>query len=273
MDFTYQMYLYPKPNTTGFFLYFSQPLTILFAIILKQAYDSQVYRINLHAYYNKNMNKYIYTLLAFIFIGFTSSAQKSTFSANDPDAKKILDAVSKNYKSYTTYQADFTFKVENAAGQVQSTKPGTIKLKGQKYRMNLNGQDFISDGINLWTYDKGAKEVTINRFDNKSSTLTPQKLFTDFYTKDFLYTQNEDTKLNGKAVQEIELTPTDKTKPYFKVLLWISNNTVQGAKIFEKAGNRFSYVINTAKTNTTIADTEFGFNAANYPGVEVIDLR
>ena len=201
-----------------------------------------------------------------------ASAQTAKVS-NDPDAKRILDAVSKNLKSHSSYEGNFTFKVENAAGKVESTKPGQIKLKGQKYWMSLNGQEFFSDGSNIWTYDKSAMEVTINRFDPKGSTLTPQKLFTDFYAKDFLYKQNPDTKLNGKAVKEVELTPTDKTKPYFKVLLWISNNTIQGARIYEKSGTRFSYVVNTASTNKAISDDLFSFNASKYPGVEVVDLR
>ena len=220
-----------------------------------------------------NMKKIFTFLMLSIFSALAVSAQNTAKVSNDPDAKKILDAVSKNLKSHATYEGNFTFKIENAAGKVESTKPGVIKLKGQKYWMSLNGQEFFSDGSNIWTYDKSAKEVTINRFDPKGSTLTPQKLFTDFYAKDFLYKQNQDTRLNGKTVKEVELTPTDKTKPYFKVVLWINNNTIQGAKIYEKSGARFSYVVNTASSNKPISDETFSFNAAKYPGVEVVDLR
>ena len=39
-----------------------------------------------------------------------------------------------------------------------------------------------------------------------------------------------------------------------------------------KAGNKQTYTVTTQTPNTTIADTNFEFNAANYPGVEIIDL-
>lgn len=212
--------------------------------------------------------------LAFLFVAaMPAFAQNKKFSANDPDAKAILDAVSRNLRSHASYSAAFTFKAENASGKTLETRQGTIRLKGQKYRMALNGQDFISDGSTIWTFDKSANEVTINKFDQKGSTLTPQKLFTDFYAKDFLYKQNPDTKLNGKAVKEVELTPTDKSKPYFKVLLWIANNSIAGARIYEKSGSRFSYVVNSYKVNPALPDADFAFNAASHPGVEVVDLR
>ena len=43
-------------------------------------------------------------------------AQAKTSTRNDPEAKKILDAVSAKFKSFATVQASFTYKVENAAG-------------------------------------------------------------------------------------------------------------------------------------------------------------
>ena len=46
-------------------------------------------------------------------------------TSSDPDAKKILDAVSEKFKSFKAIQAGFTYKVENADGKAISTKKGT----------------------------------------------------------------------------------------------------------------------------------------------------
>ncbi len=54
-------------------------------------------------------------------------AQKS-----DPDAKKVLDAVSSKFKSFKT-GSHFTYKVENATEEILSTKKGTVTMKGTKY--------------------------------------------------------------------------------------------------------------------------------------------
>jgi len=53
-------------------------------------------------------------------------------TSSDPDAKKILDAVSEKFKSFKAIQAGFTYKVENADGKVISTKKGTAYMKGTK---------------------------------------------------------------------------------------------------------------------------------------------
>ena len=198
-------------------------------------------------------------------------AQTST----DPDAKRILDAVSARFKSFKAIQAGFTYKVENADGKAISTKKGTVYMKGTKYRVSFVGQEIFCDGNTVWTYDKSSNEVTISKLDASSNTLTPQKLFTDFYDKDFLYKLNGEKKANGKTLQEIEMTPNDKTKPFHKVYLTIDKNakTIYSTKVLEKAGNRYSYTVNSFSGSANIPDTKFVFNKSDYPGVEEVDLR
>lgn len=203
------------------------------------------------------------------------SAQTQSQGKNDPDAKKILDAVSAKFKSFKTAKATFTYKVENSAGKVLSSKNGTISMKGTKYRVSIVGQEIFCDGTNLWTYDKNANEVTITKFDADANTLTPQKLFTNFYDNDFLYKLNGEKKQGTKTIQEIEMTPTDKNKPFHKVFVFVDKvaKTITGTKVLEKSGSRYNYVVNSLVPNTTIADNSFVFDAKNYPGVEVVDLR
>jgi chaperone LolA len=193
--------------------------------------------------------------------------------SSDPDAKKILDAVSAKFKSFKSVQAKFQLKIENASGKNIGSKSGTVSMKGTKYRISVPGQDIYSDGSTVWTYEKSSNEVTISKIDPGANSITPQKLFTNFYDKDFLYKLNGLVKINNKNMQEIELTPTDKTKPFHKVLIYIDKSTIYTTKVFEKTGNRYTYSINSMKTNGEIADTSFEFDAKKYPGVEVVDLR
>ena len=120
--------------------------------------------------------------------------------SNDPAAKKVLDDVSAKFKTYKTVQAAFTYKVEDANGKVMSTKTGTIWMKGTKYKVNFGGQEIFSDGKTVWNYDKSAKEVTINNVDASASGITPQKLFTNFYDKDFLYLLNGEKKVAALSI-------------------------------------------------------------------------
>lgn len=210
---------------------------------------------------------------ALMMLGFmTINAQPPKgMGQNDPDAKKVLDAVSAKFKTFKSVTAKFALKMENGAGKSLGSKSGTVYMKGTKYRVSVTGQDIFCDGSNVWTYDKASNEVTISKLDPANNTITPQKLFTNFYDKDFLY------KLNGevKGVQEVELTPIDKSKAFHKVLIFVNKaaKTISSTKVFEKTGNRFTYAVSSMNTSTVVADTQFIFDAKKYPGVEVVDLR
>ena len=218
--------------------------------------------------------KLLFTSLC-VFCGLTIFAQSSYIGKSDPDAKKILDNVSAKFKTYKSVTANFTLKVLNSAGKVVDTKTGIAYLKGPKYRVNISGQEIYSDGNNIWTYDESAREVQLTKYDPSSNTITPEKMFTNFYDKDFLYKLNDEVKKDNKAIQEIELTPVDKTNTFFKVLVDVDKNTrnIVSTKVFEKNGNRYVYTITSMKTNTTIPETLFTYNSKTHPGVELIDLR
>lgn len=194
---------------------------------------------------------------------------------SDPDAKKVLDAVSAKFKTFKTVKATFNYRIESSGGKEQGSKKGTVYMKGTKYRVSITGQEIYCDGNKIWTFDKSANEVQVSQFDPGTSTITPQKLFTNFYDKDFLYKLNDEKKQGTKVLQQVELTPVDKTKPFFKVLLDVDKKTkiIMSTTVFEKNGNRYLYSINNISTNTSIPDDTFVFDEKKYPGVEVIDLR
>jgi len=219
------------------------------------------------------MKKIITSLLLFTLV--TTTTVFAQTGVNDPEAKKVLDAVSTKFKTFKTVKAQFSLLIENAAGKSLGNKTGTVYMKGNKYRISVTGQDIFCDGGNVSTYEKSTNEVTITKLDPTVNTLTPQKLFTNFYDKDFLYKLNGEKKVKGKAVQEIELTPIDKSKPFFKVLLYIDKaaSTISSAKLFEKTGNRFTFSVSGMTTNAAVTDDQFIFDAKKYPGVEVVDLR
>ncbi len=194
---------------------------------------------------------------------------------SDPKAKVVLDNVSKKFKSLKSVIANFVLKVEGANNSVTDSKKGAVYLKGAKYKVVMGDQEIISDNKTSWTYAKDVNEVTINNVDQSSQGMTPAKIFTNFYDKDFLYKLNGETSEKGKVLQNIELTPTDKSKTFFKVLLDVDKKTQTLArmKVFEKNGNRYTYEISSFQPNGTVTDDMFTFDAKKHPGVEVVDLR
>jgi outer membrane lipoprotein-sorting protein len=204
-----------------------------------------------------------------------SKGNLNSLGKNDPKAKAILDGVSKKFSQLKSVVANFILKIEGANNSVTDSKKGTVYLKGAKYKVNLDGQEIISDNKTSWTYAKDANEVTINNVDPNSSTLSPAKLFTNFYDKDYLYRLDGETTEKGKVLQNIEMTPTDKSKNVFKVIVSIDkkNQNISKMKVFEKNGNHYTYEITSFTPNTNVSDATFSFDPKKYPGVEVVDLR
>ncbi|MDB5276688.1 MAG: outer rane lipoprotein carrier protein LolA, partial [Ferruginibacter sp.] len=60
----------------------------------------------------------------------TIYAQPKGMGNNDPEAKKILDAVSAKFKSFKGVEAKFSLNIENAAGKSLGTKKGIVYMKG-----------------------------------------------------------------------------------------------------------------------------------------------
>ncbi|HMH23521.1 MAG TPA: outer membrane lipoprotein carrier protein LolA [Puia sp.] len=221
------------------------------------------------------MNKSIFTFLLLGGCFFTAQAQNNSLGKNDPDAKKVLDGLTAKLKSFQAIQANFTLKVEDAKGKQQGSKTGVIYLKGTKYHLSITGQEIFSDGKDVWTYDKSSNEVTITKSDPASRTISPEKFFTDFYDKDFLYKLNGESKLGTRTLQEVELTPVDKTKTFYKALLYIdkAQHTLASIKWYDKNGSRYTLDTNKLNGNAPLTENQLAFNKTKYPGVEEVDLR
>lgn len=198
-----------------------------------------------------------------------------SFAQRDPKAKAILDQVSAKFKTYKSITANFSYQIRNAAGKVMASKTGTVQMEGDKYAINLGGTKIISDGVTVWNYDPSAKEVTVNSVSSSENTITPQKLFTDFYNKDFKYVLDKDDKVGKTPVNKIVMQPLDKNKPIARLYLAIDKITknIISTTVVEKSGNRYIYDLSNFKPNTSIASSNFTFDQSKYPGVEVVDLR
>jgi outer membrane lipoprotein-sorting protein len=221
------------------------------------------------------MKNFLSSVVLSLFCLAALNAQPKGMGNNDPEAKKVLDAVSAKFKTFKSVQSAFSLKIENSAGKNLGTKSGMVYMKGTKYRVSVTGQEIYCDGSNVSTYDKATNELTITKIDPTANSITPQKIFTNFYDKDFLYMMNDDVKASGKMIQQIELTPIDKSKPFFKVLVNVDKKTqtITSTKVYEKAGNVYTYSVAKMNTSAAVNDAQFLFDSKKYPGVEIVDLR
>ena len=211
-----------------------------------------------------------------IFLAFYFSLLTFNFSFSqvvDKKATTILDEVSNKTKSYKNLKIEFTYKMENKADNINESKDGTILIKGDKYNLDISGQNVICDGKTLWTYIKEADEIHINNVNPDDESLSFNKLLTNF-NKDFKSKLIKEDKLNGEAVYIIDLTPI-KGKSFHKVRLAINiqKKQVMSATIYDKNSTTYIYSVKKFLTDTALKDELFTFKSSDHPKAEVIDMR
>ncbi|GGG82605.1 membrane protein [Parapedobacter pyrenivorans] len=214
---------------------------------------------------------YIVQLLLPILLGFSLQGRAQT----DPAAKSLLDKVSETYEGYKTVQADFTITIQQPQ-QTDHTESGTIYMatSAGKYHITMNSQDLISDGKTQWMVLKEEGEVQVTEADQSSDAISPVNIFS-FYNKGYKYVAAPNERVGNNQLQVVELTPENTRAPYFKIKLRVNERTllINDVTIFDKGGNKYVYAIKNTKTNPQIAGDKFVFKQANYPGMEIVDLR
>ncbi len=212
------------------------------------------------------------------------AAVSSLFAQKDVTAKAILNKVSEKYRAYNVVKTDFDFTLNNPQANIKETQSGvlTAQLKGNKFIVLLYSpggktavaQEIISDGKTQWTYLAKDKEVQVNNANNSGDGLNPAQVFT-IYEHGYKYLYTGEVKMGGKIYQQIDLTPEDIKKSFFKIRLTIDKvkKEIYSALIFDKNGNRYTYTLKTFVPNPPVTANTFSFDASAHKGVEVVDLR
>ncbi|CAN5523726.1 hypothetical protein BH10BAC2_BH10BAC2_24950 [soil metagenome] len=206
--------------------------------------------------------KKIYLLLLVMGFGGLVNAQ------NDANAKKVLDEVSSKIKTFKGITANFSYTTKDRNKAVKGSAKGIINIKGQKYYLKQSTSEIFCNGAKVWNYN-GEDEVTVADVDNEDNKmLTPQKLLSNFYDKDFTY------KLVSSAgtSHEIVMYPTDKRKNFKQVTVFVdkTKKMILKAQVIDKSDNIIEFSLTNVNTNATLADSKFVFDAAKHPGVEVV---
>ena len=193
---------------------------------------------------------------------------------SDPKATAVLDKVSAKYKGYTAFKGKYSLRIESAEGDMDEEQTGTFYIRGKSYKLENADQEIICNNETIWFYLKEVNEVQVNIYEPDESTLTPDQIFT-IYDKKFLSVHSGTVTKGSTKLHLIELTPLDKSKPYFKIKLFVNvaTNEIVICKIYDKNGNRYIYSMKELKANPTLPPNFFTFNVKEHPGVEVVDLR
>ncbi|HUM53118.1 MAG TPA: outer membrane lipoprotein carrier protein LolA [Chitinophagales bacterium] len=215
---------------------------------------------------------YLFSFLTFFLSIFGIQTDNKTL--NDPKAKTLLDNVSKTYKGFSSIDAKISLVTENPQANKTTTQNGSVYIKGEKYKIDMGKQEVYCDNKSVWTYLKDINEVQINDYEPNKEDITPSNMFT-IYKNDFNYMMNGEEVIDKVNCAIVDLMPKDKSKPFFKVRIWIDKNAkyIKRMKAFDKNGNRYTYNVTSFNSKAGLDDNFFKFDATKHPGVKVEDLR
>ena len=203
------------------------------------------------------------------FISVLTILTLSATAQKDALAKQILDQVGAKVKASKGILVNITLTSKNNKGKSMGTKQIALQMKGDKYLLKEGKMEILCDGLNIYNFD-GANSTSKSSVAESDQTLSPQKLLSGNYDKDFnfkLLSQD-----NAKAT--IELYPIDKRKSFQKVTLVINKlqSALASALILDKSNNQTDVKVGSSNYAASLNDKIFQFNRAKYPkNAEIFD--
>lgn len=209
--------------------------------------------------------KRILSLITFVCFALILNAQVA-------EADKIINNCASKLKSLQSVEVNFTFNLTNEKSKVNQTKSGSATLSGDKFRLIMNGQNIVSDGKVVWAIMNDAKEIQISSVED-SDMSSPLDIITNWSK---LYKSKGFSKkvINKINCNVVELNSID-IKKNDKVSIAINSSTDMPVSIIvvDKNGSKYTYNMNTMKTNVPVDAKTFVINPKDYSTFEVVDLR
>ncbi len=185
--------------------------------------------------------------------------------STDADVQPLIDYTN----ALTTFSAKFEQTVydsdsnplQQSTGSVQLKRPGKFAW----YYETPSPQDIVSDGANVWLYDRDLEQVTVSPITDRASG-TPLALLTgsasidDGFSITALGEQND--------IAWFELTSNDNNSDFETVFLGLANGVLSVMELRDSFGQATQIKFTDIEDGADIADSEFMFEPPE--GVDVI---
>ena len=117
------------------------------------------------------MNKLILSLSLLLVSSIAVQAQSSD---------KILNELSAKAKTFTSVYAEYSSRLIDQANGIDLTQEGKVYVQGEKYNIELGDYVMVTDGENIWTYEKATNDCYLDYLEDvgEDAALNPSKMFT-----------------------------------------------------------------------------------------------
>ena len=186
----------------------------------------------------------------------------------DQNATEALKKASARFQQNVSFNVTATILDGNKKQLAKQS--AQVRYHKGKYHLVIEGQELISDGNVVWQWNKQANEVTVSNLSTDDIDLLNPGRLLENYQKNFKakYIRTDE---DGTAV--IDLTPRS-ARSYHKIRLFVKEDDglLRRIEVQKYDSGREIYDISDFKRAANAA-SQFTFDPAKHPGVEVIDMR
>ena len=184
-------------------------------------------------------------------------------------ANQLVKNTIDNINKHKNVEFVFDYDMSNETIAVTESASGTAYMQGEAYKMEIEGQQIISDGKTLWTYLIDDEEVMVSNPTDDDNIITPIKMLTT-YDKDYTIKYG---KSNEKGIKVVEMS--NPKGEFSKVTLKINEAKLEivSATISNRSGDAFTIKIKKTVFDQNLDAKFFTFDEKAHPKVDVIDMR
>ena len=195
-------------------------------------------------------------------IGIIMVAALMSMGSFAQSAKAVLDKAAGTITAQSGVKANF--KMTTANGSTS----GTIAIKGKKFYATTPQAKVWFDGKTQWTYLKNNDEVNVsNPTEAQLQAINPYN-FINLYKRGYTYTMN-----TAGSDYVIHLMASNADRKIKELFISVNKKSYQPKQVKMLQGKKWTtFDINSIKKEN-IPDSQFRFNAKDFPKAEVIDLR
>lgn len=213
------------------------------------------------------MKNYLRPLLTLTILAASFSAHSQTI---DSKSQKILDEVTRNYKSKKN--SYFKFSYTSGSGKNLRSQTGIFYSDNTRYKLKIMGTEQIFDGNKLYNISNEDKEVTISKPNDEQIHFSPLS-YLDSYKKEYDVTYSGKKTMSGIPVDVIKMVPV-KNNGLKNVTLYVNTPQKKLIKLEQITTTNEVAVIGISdyKENQKLSPNLFTFDKSKYQNYLITEI-
>ena len=200
-------------------------------------------------------------------LGASFSAHSQTI---DSKSQKILDEVTRNYKSKKN--SYFKFSYTSGSGKNLRSQTGIFYSDNTRYKLKIMETEQIFDGNKLYNINDEDKEVTISKPNDEQIHFSPLS-YLDSYKKEYDVTYSGKKTMSGIPVDVIKMVPV-KNNGLKNVTLYVNTPQKKLIKLEQiTTSNEVAVIgISDYKENQKLSPNLFTFDKSKYQNYLITEI-